>query len=89
MEFGWDEAKHQRNRLERGFGFDFAARVFGGKTIEWVDGRIDYGELRMRAIGEVRGRILHVVYTDRDDLRWIISARIASRQERKRWLDEP
>jgi uncharacterized DUF497 family protein len=29
--------------------------------------------------------VLHVVYTDRGDVRWIISARVASRKERRLW----
>ena len=85
MEFDWDEAKSERNRLERGFGFDFAALIFEGQTIEWPDDRVDYGEHRVRAIGGVETEILHVVYTDRGDVRRIVSARKASRRERTQW----
>ena len=74
-----------RNQQERGFGFDFAALVFEGGTIEWPDGRRDYGETRMRAIGEADGLVLHVVLTDRGDVRRIISAQLASRKERDLW----
>ena len=87
MEFGWDEAKDRKNRRERGFGFAYASRIFGGATVEWIDQRFDYGESRVRAIGEVDGHVLHVVYTQRGDLRWIISARSASRKERGKWFD--
>jgi uncharacterized DUF497 family protein len=45
-----------------------------------------YGELRVRAIGETRGRSLVVVFTDRADVRRIISARVANRKERAVWL---
>lgn len=85
MRFDWDPAKDEANRRERGFGFDFAALVFEGDTIEWPDGRRDYGEARVRAIGEAEGVVLHVVFTDRGEVRRIISARIANRKERKRW----
>ena len=81
----WDLGKSERNRQERGFGFDFAALVFEGGTIEWPDDRLDYGEARVRAIGEADGLVLHVVFTDRGDIRRIISARLASRKERDRW----
>lgn len=77
--------KDERNRRERGFGFDFAALIFEGETIEWPDDRRDYGEARVRAIGEVDGLVLHVVFTDRGDVRRIISARLATRKERDRW----
>jgi uncharacterized DUF497 family protein len=85
MLFEWDEAKSQRTLSERGFGFDYAARIFLSATLEKPDDRRDYGEVRMRAIGETGGDVLFVVYTDRGDTRHIISARLASRKERKLW----
>jgi uncharacterized DUF497 family protein len=87
VRFDWDPAKSERTRQERGFGFDFAALIFTGTTIEWPDDRRDYGEARMRVIGEAEGVVLHVVFTDRADVRRIISARLADRKERKRWRD--
>lgn len=85
MEFGWDEAKHERNLRKRGFGFDFAARIFEGDTVEWEDTRFLYGEKRMIAVGQVGERILTVVYTDREDVRWIITSWPSSRKERREW----
>jgi len=35
-----------------------------------------------------KGHILHVVYTQRGDVRWIISARMANKKERRKWHDE-
>jgi len=46
MLFEWDEAKSRRNLSERGFGFDTAARIFLGPTLERPDNRRDYGEGR-------------------------------------------
>lgn len=85
MEVGWDPAKHERTRRERGFGFDYAVRIFAGRTIEAADIRRDYGEDRVRAIGEINGRVYVVIYTDRPNVRWIISAWQASRRDRKLW----
>jgi uncharacterized DUF497 family protein len=42
----------------------------------------DLGEV---AIGEANGRIFTVIYTDRGETRWIISARPANRKERALW----
>ncbi|HLI11512.1 MAG TPA: BrnT family toxin [Alphaproteobacteria bacterium] len=64
--FEWDEAKSERNRKERGIGFDVAATVFTGRFIEIEDRRRDYGERRWRAIGEADGEILAVVSTWRE-----------------------
>lgn len=85
MDFAWDTAKSERNRRERGFGFDYAARIFAGPTIDVVDRRRDYGEERLRAIGEIDGRTFVVVYTDRGRVRWIISAWKASGKELRLW----
>ncbi|MGA2794801.1 MAG: BrnT family toxin [Roseiarcus sp.] len=85
MEFAWDEDKHHRNLRERGFGFDFAALIFAGPVIEKRDHRKEYGELRILALGEVEGIVLAVIYTDREDVRRIISARRASKKERAEW----
>ena len=86
MIFDWHGPKHGRNLRERGFGFDFAAQIFAGRVLTQIDDRRDYGEVRVKAIGEAATRILVVVYTDRDDVRWIISARSANRKERAQWL---
>lgn len=85
MEFDWHEAKHKKNLEERGFGFDFAAQIFLGRVLSQIDDREDYGESRIKAIGEVDGVVLVVIYTDRDDVRWIISSRKANRKERALW----
>jgi uncharacterized protein len=85
MLFEWDEAKSARNLAERGFGFDYAARIFLGPTLEKADDRRDYGEVRMQAIGQAGDDVLFVAYTDRGAARHIISARLASRKERKLW----
>jgi uncharacterized DUF497 family protein len=77
----------RRNLRERGFGFDYAALIFEGPVVSWRDVRREYGEERMIAIGEVEGFVLTVVYTDRGDVRWLISARRASRKERKLWRE--
>lgn len=85
MEFAWDEAKDAKTQAERGFGFAFAIRIFAGRVLEQIDGRQDYGEVRVKAIGEAEGFVLVVIYTDRDGVRRIIPVRLASRKERELW----
>ena len=81
----WDDAKSDQNLSERGFGFDYAACIFDGPTIEAVDERRAYGEIRIRAIGRVDENVLVVIFTDRNKIRRIISARKANRRERQLW----
>ncbi len=90
MRVGFDDGKSERNERERGFGFLFAARVFLGDTIERLDSRKEYGEDRIIAIGRIEQDVLTVVYTwrlddDGEPMRWIISARLASRAERRKY----
>jgi uncharacterized protein len=85
MLFEWDEAKSRRTLSDRGFGFDYAACIFLGPTLENQDDRRDYAEVRMQAIGQVDDDVLFVVYTDRGNVRHIISARLANRKERRSW----
>jgi uncharacterized DUF497 family protein len=85
VEFDWDPGKHEKTRRERGFGFDYAARIFAGRVVEIVDRRRDYGEERIRAIGEIDGRVCVVIYTGRGMVRWIISAWKASGKDLKTW----
>lgn len=85
MEFNWDPTKNEKTRQERGFGFDYAVRMFAGPTVEAIDRRRDHGEERIRAIGEVDGRVYVLIYTDRLKVRWIISAWKASGKDLRRW----
>ena len=74
MFFEWDDDKSQRNLLERGFGFDHAAAIFLGCTLEAQDNRRDYGEVRVQAIGRAGDDILSVVYSDRGEVPHHLSA---------------
>ena len=49
MLFEWDEAKSRRTLDERGFGFEYAARIFLAPTLERPDDRREYGEVRIQA----------------------------------------
>ena len=85
VKFDWDPEKSAKTRQERGFGFDYAVRIFAGPTVEAIDRRQDYGETRIRATGEIDGRVFVVNYTDRPGVRWIISAWKASGKDLRLW----
>lgn len=82
MIFEWDAAKSEHNAKQRGLPFTLAMALFEGPVLEEPDERRDYGEQRIRAIGQSGGRVLVCVYTDRGERRQIISLRIANRSER-------
>jgi uncharacterized DUF497 family protein len=85
-EFGWDDGKSKACAVERGFDFIYAARLFDGSVLECIDARRDYGEVRIRAIGRIEGRLYVVIYTMRGKTTHIISARRAHQKEWGRWL---
>ncbi|NLY26851.1 MAG: BrnT family toxin [Alcaligenaceae bacterium] len=86
MEFEWDEAKSQACAMTRRFNFDYASLAFfdPDRIIE-PDTRHDYGEERFRLMGMIEGRLFVVVYTMRDNVIRIISARKANQRELKRY----
>ena len=85
MEFEWDEKKNRENIKKHGVSFKRAAKIFSGHVLEWIDGRRDYGEERIIALGRSERTILYVVYTMRGRLR-IISARRSTKDERRKYL---
>ena len=81
MIFEWDEAKSQANVNRRRLPFVLAPYLFDGPTAEKSDDRRDYGEVRIKAVGVLADACLVCVYTDRGDVRRIISLRRANRKE--------
>lgn len=83
MDYVWDPQKSQRNVRRHGITFEDAVRIFEGPTLEKVDDRFDYGEIRVYAIGVAKGTEVAVIYTDISATkRRIISAWRAERHER-------
>ena len=86
MRFTWDPDKNLANIRRHAIAFADAARIFEGPTLERIDDRFDYGEIRIHAVGLVNGVEITVIYTDREDERHIISAwRSVPRERRYYW----
>ena len=84
MRFTWHPGKNRANVRRHAITFADAARIFEGPTVERVDDRFEYGEIRVYAVGLVNGIEITVIYTDRDDdERHIISAWRAEPHERR------
>ena len=83
MNYVWDRRKGRGNLARHGIAFEDAIWVFDGPTLEKVDDRFDYGEIRVYAIGIVNGLEITLIYTDVSETeRRIISAWRAERHER-------
>jgi uncharacterized DUF497 family protein len=88
MGFQWNAAKSAANEVKHGISFLQAAQIFRGPVLKTKDARHDYGEVRFVGLGIFDGELLSVVFTERDgDIR-IISARRASKNERKKYKTE-
>ena len=86
-EFEWDAEKAKRNRAKHRVTFEEAATVFGDPFARIGDDPThSEQEDRFLILGESdRRRLLLVSFTERGDKLRIISARLASRQERKKY----
>jgi uncharacterized protein len=85
LDFEWDEKKARANKKKHGVSFDEAATVFGDPLALTIpDPEHSEDEEHFITMGNsAAGRLLVVVAVDRDDKTRIISARPASRRERK------
>lgn len=98
FQFTWDEAKNLSNQKKHdGIGFDVAARVFSDPLHLMMQDRIEEGEERWQTLGVVHGvMVLLVAHTITEDTEGcepveiirIISARRATRRERKHYEQE-
>lgn len=84
MDFEWDEDKNRRNIAKHGISFEDASKIFDGFTVDLLGDRFDDSEAREISIGLLhRIAFVVVVHTDRDGVCRIISARPATKSERK------
>ncbi|MBQ7507387.1 MAG: BrnT family toxin [Lachnospiraceae bacterium] len=82
--FEWDEEKNKRNIKKHKISFETARFVFADENrIEFFQNR--NGEERYLTIGRV-GEIIVVVYTMRNEIHRIISARFAEYNEREAYF---
>ena len=97
IRFEWDETKNLSNRRKHGVSFEEACQVFRDPLCVSVQDRIEGGEARWQTLGLVEGLLLltvaHTFREEREDgslvhVIRIISARHATRKERRRYEDE-
>ena len=87
LNFQWDENKARTNLAKHGVGFEEAATVFGDPlSLTIPDPAHSQNEDRFVILGTSHnGKLLVVVHTERGESIRFISARRASRQERKKY----
>lgn len=87
MEFEWDEQKAIENRTKHGVSFEEACGAFDDPyAFHSYDPDHSMDEERYLCFGEsAPGRLLVVAYTERGDRTRLVSARRATRSERKQY----
>jgi uncharacterized DUF497 family protein len=97
LRFEWDEAKNLSNLRKHGISFAEASAAFLDPFYVSVQDRIEDGEPRWQTFGVVEGLLLltvaHTVTEEHDhgssvEVIRIISARRATRKERRHYEDE-
>ena len=85
LTFEWDAQKARSNLAKHGVSFEEASTIFGDSlSLTIPDPEHSRTEKRFVTMGSTfTGKLLVVVHTDRGDNIRIISARRASRRERK------
>ena len=90
MQFEWDDQKEKANIAKHHIDFATAALVFKDRNrLEWYDAAHSLTEDRYVTIGMINdvAFIVTVVYTERHDRIRLISARKATKQERRKYDD--
>lgn len=88
MKTRWDPQKAEENWRKHNVSFTEAQTIFGDPFfVSTFDGERSIEEDRFFAIGQSMDlRLLAVAYTIRAGEAWIISARVPTRKERKRYM---
>lgn len=86
MEFEWDGEKNVANIRKHQIDFADVSEMFDGPMLVELDSRVGYGEERYIGTGFLQSGVAVVVYVERiDNVIRIISARKATKHERKRF----
>jgi len=82
MKFEWDENKNLANICKHDFDFKDAEELFSHSgVLVFHDNRKDYSEIRYIGFGKLKGRIVNMVFTKRNDFIRVISLRKANLRE--------
>jgi uncharacterized DUF497 family protein len=81
MKVSFDPAKSERNTRERGLSFELAGEFDFETALYQPDIRRDYGEERVRALGQLNGRVHVLVFVETPEGIRVISFRNANARE--------
>ena len=87
MRIEFDRAKDIANQAKHGVSLALALELDWDTALVWIDGRFEYGELRMIALAPKTEVLYYVAFVERGEARRIISLRRANRREVKHYVE--
>lgn len=85
MDIEFDPVKSATNADSRGLPFDLVNEFDFGSALFAQDTRMEYGEVRIQALGLLRGRVHVLIFTETSTGIRVISLRKANKREVKRY----
>ncbi len=85
----WDESKRRLNIKKHGVDLAELESAFDSHMVTVEDDREPYGELRLQSLAMFCGRIVFLVWTEREDIAHLISCRHADRSEIEDYFSSP
>lgn len=77
----WDEPKRKLNLRKHGIDLAELESAFDSPMVTVEDDRDNYGELRLQSLAICCGRVIFLVWTERQDTAHLISCRYADRSQ--------
>ena len=77
----WDEPKRKTNLKRHGIDLADLESAFDFPMLTAEDDREVYGELRLQSLAMWHGRVIFLVWTERQDAAHLISCRYADRSQ--------
>ncbi len=84
----FDSAKRQTNRRKHGIDLAACEAIFDAPMVTEEDDREAYGEQRLRSLGWLEGRVVVLIWTDRETSPHLISCRYGDTRETDRYFKE-
>jgi uncharacterized protein len=84
----WGEKKRLSDIKDHGLDFVGCEAIFDNQTYVYEDIQDRYGEQRLCAVGWLDGMVVHLTYTEREEVFHAISLREAEKHEIKRCIKE-
>lgn len=82
----WDEPKRIKNLTKHGIDLAQLESAFDCPMVTEEDDRCAYGEQRLRSLAFWRGRVIFLVWTERQHAAHLISCRYADKHQTQRYF---